>query len=73
MRWAPDGPGQVPVEWDTDSLGPGQAEELVYPWVPNRATENWRTAATVDVNREVSEIGEGAANSLEQFITVLER
>jgi len=73
LRWALDGPGQVPVEWDADSLGPEQVEELVYTWMPNRAAENWRTAATVDVNREVSEIGEGAANSLEQFITVLEQ
>jgi FHA domain/CARDB len=73
VRWLPDGPGQVPVEWDTDGLGPGQEAEMLYPWIPNRAAENWRTVATVDVNHEVSEIGEGAANILEQFITVLQR
>jgi hypothetical protein len=73
VRWSPDGPSQVPVEWDIDSLGPEQGEELVYPWIPNQAAENWRTVASVDVNREVTEIGEGAANSLEQFITVLEQ
>jgi pSer/pThr/pTyr-binding forkhead associated (FHA) protein len=73
VRWAPDGSGQVPVEWDADSLGPEQGEELVYSWIPNRAADNWRTAATIDANREVNEIGEGAANTLEQFITVLER
>ena len=72
VRWAPEGEGQVPVEWDLDSLDAAEEKELVYPWIPSRAAENWSTTATVDLNKEVDEIGEAAANSLEQFITVLE-
>ena len=72
VRWAPEGEGQVPVDWDVDSLGAGEEKELVYPWIPNRVDESWRTVATADLNKEVVEIGEGVANSLGQFITVLE-
>jgi hypothetical protein len=72
VYWAPEGQGQVPVEWDVDSLGAGQEKELVYVWIPSRAVADWRTVAEVDLNREVDEIGEGPANRLEQFITVLE-
>ncbi len=72
VRWTPGGEGQVPVEWDVDSLGTNQNKELLYPWIPSRAGANWRTVATIDLNNEVDEIEEGAANSLEQFITVLE-
>jgi hypothetical protein len=72
VYWAPEGQGQVAVEWDVDSLGAGQEKELVYGWIPDRAAVNWRTVAEVDRKREVDEIGEGQANQLEQFITVLE-
>lgn len=72
VYWAPEGQGQIPVEWDVDSLAAGQEKELVYVWIPSRAAVNWRTVAEVDLNREVDEIGEGQANRLEQFITVLE-
>lgn len=72
VYWAPEGQGQVPVEWDVDSLGAGQVKELAYVWIPSRAVVNWRTVAEVDLNREVDEIGEGQANRLEQFIAVLE-
>ena len=72
VRWAPEGEGQIPVEWDLDSLGAGQERELVYPWIPPRANPEWWTAASADLNDEVNEIEEGAANSLEQFITVLQ-
>jgi hypothetical protein len=72
VGWAPQGEGQVLVEWDVDSLEAGQERELVYAWIPSRAVENWRTVATIDLNNEVDEIGEAAANHLEQFITILE-
>ena len=72
VRWTPVGEGQVPVEWDVDSLDAGQTRELVYPWRPSQAVANWRTVATVDLNNKVNEIEEGEGNSLEQFITVLE-
>jgi len=72
VRWAPEGQGQVPVEWDVDSLAAGQKTELVYPWIPSRVAENWRTEAIADLKEEIAEIEEGAANSLEQYITVLE-
>ena len=72
VRWAPEGEGQIPVEWDVDSLASGADKELVYPWIPSQAAENWRTMATADLLTEIDEIGEGTANSLEQFITVLE-
>jgi pSer/pThr/pTyr-binding forkhead associated (FHA) protein len=72
VRWAPEGEGEIPVEWDVDSLASGEDKELVYPWIPRRATENWRTVATADLNSEIDEIGEGTANSLEQVVTVLE-
>jgi hypothetical protein len=72
VRWAPEGEGQIPVEWDLDSLGAGQERELVYPWIPSRANPEWWTLAIADLNDEVTEIEEGAANSLEQFITVLQ-
>jgi hypothetical protein len=72
VRWVPEGQDQVPVEWDVDSLGAGQEKELVYAWIPNRAAVNWQTVAEVDLKREMEEIGEGQANRLEQFITVLE-
>ncbi len=73
LRWAPEGEDQIPVKWDVDSLGAGQEKELVYPWIPARALGNWRTVATIDVDAEVDEIGEGLTNSREQFITVLNR
>ena len=72
MRCAPEGEGQIPVEWDLDSLGAVQERELVYPWIPSRINPEWWTVAIADLNDEVTEIEEGAANSLEQFITVLE-
>jgi pSer/pThr/pTyr-binding forkhead associated (FHA) protein len=72
VRWAPEGEGQIPVEWDVDSLASGEDKELVYPWIPIRAAENWRTVATADLNTEIDELGEGTANSLAQVITVLE-
>jgi len=72
VGWAPEGEGQVPVEWDVDSLEAGQERELVYSWIPSRAVENWRTVATIDLNNEVDEIAESAANRLEQVVTVLE-
>jgi pSer/pThr/pTyr-binding forkhead associated (FHA) protein len=72
VRWAPEGEGQIPVEWDLDSLGAGQEKELVYPWIPSRTNPEWWTVAIADLNHEVTEIEEGAANSLEQFITVFE-
>lgn len=72
VRWAPEGEGQIPVEWDVDGLASGQDQELVYPWIPSRVAENWATVATADLYSEIDEIGEGTANSLEQFITVLE-
>jgi hypothetical protein len=55
-----------------DSLAAGREKELSYPWFPNRADERWWTLAIADLSDEVSEIEEGAANILEQFITVLE-
>ena len=73
VRWAPDGMGVVPVEWDMDSLGADQEITLNYNWIPNQTGEDWRTVARVDAYDEVAEIGEGAANTLEQYITVLER
>jgi hypothetical protein len=74
MRWAPEGEDQIPVKWDVDGLGAGQEKELVYPWIPARAVESWRTVATIDVDAEVDEIEEGpTTNSLEQVITVLQR
>jgi hypothetical protein len=72
VRWAPEGEEVVPVGWDMDGLGSDQEITLTYNWIPNRINENWRTMALVDENNEVSEIEEGAANALEQFITVLE-
>jgi pSer/pThr/pTyr-binding forkhead associated (FHA) protein len=72
VRWAPAGEEAVPVEWDVDSLAAGQEKELTYPWFPNRADEKWWTLAIADLNDEVGEIEEGAANILEQPITVLE-
>jgi hypothetical protein len=72
VRWAPVGEEVVPVEWDVDSLGADEEKILSYNWLPNRADDNWRTAATVDVYEEVDEIESGVANYLEQFITVLE-
>jgi hypothetical protein len=72
VRWAPAGEEAVPVEWDVDSLAAGREKELTYPWFPNRADEKWWTLAIADLNDEVGEIEEEAANILEQFITVLE-
>jgi pSer/pThr/pTyr-binding forkhead associated (FHA) protein len=72
VRWSPEGEDQVPVEWDVDYLIAKQETELTYPWIPDRIAENWRTVAIADLKEEVSEIEEGAANALEQFITVLE-
>ena len=72
VRWAPEGEGQIPVEWDLDSLGAGQERDLVYPWIPSRANPEWWTLAIADLNDEIAEIEEGAVNSLEQFITVLQ-
>ena len=71
VRWAPEGEGQIPVEWDLDSLDAGEERELVYPWIPPRSDPEWRTVAIADLNDEVTEIEEGTANSLEQFITIL--
>jgi pSer/pThr/pTyr-binding forkhead associated (FHA) protein len=71
VRWAPEGEGQIPVEWDVDSLASGEDKELVYPWIPSQAAGNWRTVATADLHTEIDEIGEGTANRLEQVITVL--
>jgi hypothetical protein len=72
LRWAPAGEAEVPVEWDVDSVLAGQGRDLKYTWLPERADDSWTTLATVDVYDEVDEIEEGAANSLEQVITVLE-
>jgi len=72
VRWAPEGEGQIQVEWDLDSLGAGQERELVYPWIPSRTNPEWWTKAIADLNDEVDEIEEGEANSLAQFITVLQ-
>ena len=72
VRWAPEGEEIVPVGWDMDGLGANQEIMLSYNWIPNRTDENWRTVALVDENNEVNEIEEGAANTLEQYITVLE-
>jgi hypothetical protein len=72
VRWAPEGEDVVPVEWDVDRLDADQDKTLNYTWLPERAAENWRTAAIVDAYDEAPEIEEGAANYLEQFITVLE-
>jgi pSer/pThr/pTyr-binding forkhead associated (FHA) protein len=72
LRWAPSGEEAVPVEWDIDYLGAGRVKDLQYSWIPDQANEGWRTRATVDAYEEVDEIEEGAANSLEQTITVLE-
>lgn len=72
VRWAPAGEEGVPVEWDVDLLAGGQETELIYSWIPNRADEKWWTLAIVDLNDEITEIEEGAANILEQPITVLE-
>jgi hypothetical protein len=73
LRWAPEGAEAVPVEWDLDGLGSGQEKLLSYTWIPDRLQDSWRTEAIVDANNEVAEIEEGEANSLEQFITVIER
>ena len=73
LRWAPAGTESVPVEWDLDSLDAGQEKELKYTWIPARIEADWRTLATVDAYDEVEEIKEATANTLEQFITVLER
>jgi hypothetical protein len=72
VYWVPEGQDEIPVEWDVDSLDAGQEKELVYGWIPSRTAVNWRTVAEVDLKREVEEIGEGQANRLEQYITVLE-
>jgi len=72
VHWAPVGEEVVPVEWDVDQLRAAEEKILSYNWIPNRTDDNWRTVATVDANEEVTEIGEGVANYLEQFITVLE-
>jgi pSer/pThr/pTyr-binding forkhead associated (FHA) protein len=72
VRWAPAGEEAIPVEWDVDSLAAGREKELTYPWFPNRAEEKWWTLAIADLNDEVGEIEEEAANILEQSITVLE-
>ncbi len=73
LRWSPEGEEVVPVEWDVDSLAAGQEKTLSYPWLPARAAGDWKTIATVDARDEVEEIEEGAANTLEQVITVLGR
>ncbi|MGD8792766.1 MAG: FHA domain-containing protein [Anaerolineae bacterium] len=70
--WAPEGSEAVPVEWDVPGLDEGEEKTLNYTWLPNRAQENWLTAATIDANDEVEEIEEGEANGLEQVVTVLE-
>ena len=73
VGWAPEGEGQIPVEWDLDSLGANEERELVYTWIPSRVNPEWWTEAVIDMSDEVNEIAEGiAANSLVQFITVLE-
>jgi pSer/pThr/pTyr-binding forkhead associated (FHA) protein len=72
VNWAPEGQGQVPVEWDVDSLEASQEKELVYRWIPSRADDDWQTVAIIDPNNEVEEIGEREANRLGQSITVLE-
>ena len=73
VGWSPDGEDQIAVEWDLDSLGTDEDRELVYPWIPARANPEWWTEAVVDPGDEVNEIAEGIiANSLLQFITVLE-
>jgi len=72
VHWAPVGEGVVPVEWDVPWLPAGAELTLSYNWLPDRSDDNWRTVATVDALGDVTEIGEGEANSLEQFITVLE-
>ncbi len=73
VGWAPEGEGQIPVEWDLDSLGADEERELAYPWIPSRVNPEWWTEAVVDMSDEVNEIAEGiAANSLVQYITVLE-
>jgi pSer/pThr/pTyr-binding forkhead associated (FHA) protein len=72
LRWAPSGEEAVPVEWDIDYLAAGREKELQYNWIPDQANEEWRTQATVDAYEEVDEIEEGAANALEQTITVIE-
>ncbi len=72
VRWAPSGEESVPVEWDVDSLAAGGETELTYRWIPSRADEKWWTLAIADLNGRVSEIEEGAANILEQYVTVLE-
>jgi pSer/pThr/pTyr-binding forkhead associated (FHA) protein len=72
VRWAPVGMNEVPVEWDMDRLGTGREMTLNYTWVPERAEDNWRTVAVVDAFDDVAEIEEGEANSLDQFITVLQ-
>ncbi len=72
LRWTPEGEDQVPVGWDLDSLGAGEARDLVYSWIPPRADPEWWTEAIADLGDEVYEIEEGTGNTLEQFITVLE-
>ena len=72
VHWAPVGEDVVPVEWDVPWLPAGEEQTLSYNWLPDRSDDNWRTMATVDVYEDVTELGEGEANSLEQFITVLE-
>jgi hypothetical protein len=70
VRWAPV--AEDFVQWDIHRLGTEEELTLNYNWLPNRADDNWRTVATIDVNDEVYEIEEEEANYLEQFITVLE-
>jgi hypothetical protein len=72
VRWAPSGEESVPVEWDVDGLAAGGETELTYRWIPSRSDEQWWTLAIADLNGRVSEIEEGAANILEQYVTVLE-
>jgi hypothetical protein len=72
VRWAPAGEGVVPVEWDVDRLADDEEKVLSYNWIPNQASDSWRTMATIDVYDDVSEIEEESANYLEQFIAVLE-
>ena len=73
VGWSPDGEDQIAVEWDLDSLAADEERELVYPWIPARVNPEWWTEAVVDLGDEVNEIAEGiVANSLLQFITVLE-
>ena len=73
VRWAPAGEEGIPVEWDVDRLAAGEDQTLSYPWIPARAEEKWWTLAIVDLNDEVAEIAEGAANILEQWVMVQER